>query len=74
MFSKPTLLLRHNAAQTQRHALLAQQRIAAIAGAVRVDLHVDDVVADDCVGSSDGIVLYPYDKRMCYFDAVIEEF
>ena len=23
---------------------------------------------------SDGIVLYAYDKRMCYFDAVIEEF
>ena len=26
------------------------------------------------VAGSDGIVLYPYDKRMCYFDAVIEEF
>ena len=24
--------------------------------------------------SSDGIVLHTYDKRMCYFDAAIEEF
>ena len=24
--------------------------------------------------TSDGIFLYPYDNRMCYFDAVIEEF
>ena len=23
---------------------------------------------------SDGIFLYPYDNRMCYFDAVIEKF
>ena len=26
------------------------------------------------VYSSDGTFLYAYDKRMCYFDAVIEEF
>ena len=26
------------------------------------------------IQSSDGIFLYPYDDRMCYFDAVIEKF
>ena len=33
-----------------------------------------DSVLNSFIATSDETFLYPYDDRMCYFDAVIEEF